>query len=135
GGGFFFRQLADAVHTAVSVPDTEIADALWDLVFAGVVTSDTLAPLRARLTGGRTTHRPRAPAPRARLRGPSGLAMLSGRLRAGQNGGRPVVAGAGRRDRLDRADPRGGGGAAGSARRGHQGCGVRGGRAGRVRRG
>jgi ATP-dependent Lhr-like helicase len=59
---------------------------LWELVFAGMVSSDTLAPLRARLTGGRTTHRPRAPAPRARLRGPSGLAMLSGQLRAGSNG-------------------------------------------------
>ena len=34
-----------------------IADALWDLVFDGLVTSDTLAPLRARLAGGRTTHR------------------------------------------------------------------------------
>jgi ATP-dependent Lhr-like helicase len=63
-----------------------VADALWELVFAGLVSSDTLAPLRARLTGGRTTHKPKAAAPRARMRGPSGLAMLSGQLRAGQNG-------------------------------------------------
>ena len=46
--------------------------------------SDTLAPLRARLTGGRTTHKPKAAAPRLRMRGPSGLAVLSGQLRAGQ---------------------------------------------------
>jgi ATP-dependent Lhr-like helicase len=66
--------------------DTDVAGALWDLVFAGRVSSDTLAPLRARLAGGRTTHRPRSAAPRVRMRGPSGLALLSGRLRAGQHG-------------------------------------------------
>ncbi|HEY5882544.1 MAG TPA: ATP-dependent helicase [Nakamurella sp.] len=87
GGGFFFRPLADAVHAAVGPgPDGDVADALWELVFAGLVSSDTLAPLRDRLTGGRTTHRPKAAAPRLRLRGPSGLAALSGQLRAGQNG-------------------------------------------------
>ncbi len=87
GGGFFFRPLADSVVAAgLSASDVEIAEALWELVFAGLVSSDTLAPLRARLTGGRTTHRPKAAAPRVRLRGPSGLAMLSGQLRAGQHG-------------------------------------------------
>ncbi len=86
GGGFFFRPLADVVAAAgLSATDAELAQTLWDLVFAGLISSDTLAPLRARLTGGRTTHRPRAAAPRARLRGPSGLAMLSGRLRGGQH--------------------------------------------------
>ncbi|HEY5114350.1 MAG TPA: ATP-dependent helicase [Nakamurella sp.] len=71
-----------------SVSDATIAEALWDLVFAGLVTSDTLAPLRARLTGGKTAHRSRAPAPRARMRGPSGLSLLSaGRAgRAGSGG-------------------------------------------------
>ena len=87
GGGYFFRQLADAVHAAAGPgPDGDVADALWELVFAGLVSSDTLAPLRARLTGGRTTHRPKAAPPRVRMRGPSGLAVLSGRLRAGQQG-------------------------------------------------
>ncbi len=57
-------------------------------MFAGLVSSDSLAPLRARLTGGRTTHRTRAPAPRARMRGPSGLALLS----AGRSG-RPSASG------------------------------------------
>ena len=45
--------------------DASIADALWDLVFAGLVSSDTLAPLRARLTGGRPPT-----APGRRRRGP-----------------------------------------------------------------
>ena len=111
GGAFFFRPLAEAVAavvggqasataasaTAVSasgsvdVDDTAIADALWDLVFAGSVTSDTLAPLRARLVGGRTAHRSRTPRPRARMRGPSGLALLS----AGRQRGRPAATAAG----------------------------------------
>jgi ATP-dependent Lhr-like helicase len=57
-----------------------VLEALWDLVFAGVVTGDTLAPLRARLAGGHTTHRPRPSAPRARMRPPSRLSLLrSGR--------------------------------------------------------
>ena len=87
GGGFFFRQLADSVFAAGATgTDTQVSDALWELVFAGLVTSDTLAPLRGRLTGGRTTHKPKAAAPRLRMRGPSGLAALSGQLRAGQNG-------------------------------------------------
>jgi ATP-dependent Lhr-like helicase len=86
GGGFFFRSLADAVLAGMTATDADIAEALWELVFAGLVSSDTLAPLRARLTGGRTTHKPRPAAPRVRMRGPSGLAMLSGQLRAGQNG-------------------------------------------------
>ncbi|MGS0687893.1 ATP-dependent helicase [Nakamurella sp. GG22] len=108
GGAYFFRSLADAVAAfvaadrehgtangdptstngsapKVAADDSSVADALWDLVFAGLVTSDTLAPLRAKLVGGRTTHRSRTPAPRARMRGPSGLALLS----AGQRG-RPV---------------------------------------------
>ena len=33
-------------------PEAEALDALWDLVWAGVVTNDTLAPLRAHVGGG-----------------------------------------------------------------------------------
>jgi ATP-dependent Lhr-like helicase len=103
GGAFFFRPLADAVALAVNdsvddatvtypaVTDDAMAEALWDLVFAGLISSDSLAPLRARLTGGKTTHRSRTPAPRARMRGPSGLALLS----AGRGRGRPESNGAG----------------------------------------
>ncbi|TKV58511.1 DEAD/DEAH box helicase [Nakamurella flava] len=69
------------------VSDAEIADALWDLVFAGLITSDTLAPLRARLSGGRTTHKTQRAAPRARQRGASGLSLL-----AAGRGGRAAAA-------------------------------------------
>jgi ATP-dependent helicase Lhr and Lhr-like helicase len=63
GGGYFFRQLSDAVS---STNDEQLTSALWDLVWAGHVTNDTIAPLRAHLHG-RGTHRPRPGAPRARL--------------------------------------------------------------------
>jgi ATP-dependent helicase Lhr and Lhr-like helicase len=42
GGALSFRQLA-----APAPNDVEIVAALWDLVWAGLVTNDTLAPLRA----------------------------------------------------------------------------------------
>jgi ATP-dependent Lhr-like helicase len=100
GGAFFFRALTDAVaeETAGFHSDDVLAEVLWDLVFAGLVTGDTLAPLRARLTGGRTTHKAKAAAPRARQRGVSGLALLSaGRQHrvgpAVRRGGPPMVAG------------------------------------------
>lgn len=65
GGGYFFRQLAEAIAApdAAPVDDTERARALWDLVWSGRVTGDTFAGLRARL--GATTTRPRA-TPRGR---------------------------------------------------------------------
>ncbi|MGI8667610.1 MAG: Lhr family ATP-dependent helicase, partial [Jatrophihabitans sp.] len=46
--------------------ETELARALWDLVFAGYLTNDTLAAVRARLGGGRTAHARGPSAPRAR---------------------------------------------------------------------
>ncbi|GAA1801390.1 ATP-dependent helicase [Agromyces neolithicus] len=64
GGGFFFRQLADAVGAD---DDRALVDALWRLVWAGLVTNDTFAPVRGLLTGG-GAHRTSAPTPRARLR-------------------------------------------------------------------
>ncbi len=48
GGALFFRQLAQA---AGSVDDSDLLLALWELVWAGRVTNDTLSPLRALLTG------------------------------------------------------------------------------------
>jgi ATP-dependent Lhr-like helicase len=59
GGALFFRTLSDRVGTALSgqmpagqLPgDAEIADAIWDLVWAGLLTNDTLAPLRVLLSG------------------------------------------------------------------------------------
>jgi ATP-dependent Lhr-like helicase len=43
GGAWFFRQLSDAVG---STDDPALAAALWDLVWAGTLSNDTLAPLR-----------------------------------------------------------------------------------------
>jgi ATP-dependent helicase Lhr and Lhr-like helicase len=64
-------------HGASSAPPGQSAllAALWDLVWAGVVTNDGLAPLRARIATGRTAHRTPAAAPRTRA--------LSGRYGAG----------------------------------------------------
>ncbi|MGH2751574.1 MAG: DEAD/DEAH box helicase, partial [Actinomycetota bacterium] len=54
-GASFFRQLAEATG---STDDTELLAGVWDLVWAGLVTNDTLAPLRA--LAGATRNR-RAP--------------------------------------------------------------------------
>ncbi len=48
-GALFFSQLRAAAPQAT---DAEVLTALWDLVWAGEVTNDTLAPLRAMLSGG-----------------------------------------------------------------------------------
>ncbi|GAA0440785.1 ATP-dependent helicase [Leifsonia naganoensis] len=69
GGGFFFRQLSDAMGVAAGEPvdDAALVAALWDLVWAGLVTNDTLAPLRTLTGGGSGAHkRPRQPT-RARM--------------------------------------------------------------------
>ncbi|HEX2050659.1 MAG TPA: DEAD/DEAH box helicase [Actinomycetota bacterium] len=62
-GASFFRQLADATG---STDDRELLLALWELVWAGIATNDTLAPLRALVGGAATPARSRA-----RRRGPS----------------------------------------------------------------
>lgn len=67
GGGYFFRQLTDVAGGMDSVlSDDAVVSALWDLVWAGRVTGDTFAPVRAMIAGGRTAHRQVAKAPRAR---------------------------------------------------------------------
>ncbi len=79
GGAFFFRQLSDSVR---STDDDELVTALWDLVWSGHITNDTLGPLRA-LTGSRRLVRPRLGARRAGRRTPmpvrSGPPTASGR--------------------------------------------------------
>ena len=49
GGAFFFRRLADV---AESTDDQTLVAALWDLVWSGHVSNDTLAPLRTLVAGG-----------------------------------------------------------------------------------
>ncbi|WP_371259217.1 ATP-dependent helicase [Mycobacterium sp. GA-1285] len=64
GGAFFFRQLADN-------PTEDHRSALWDLIWAGWITGDTFAPVRAKLMGTRVpTGRRSAPAHRQRQRAP-----------------------------------------------------------------
>ncbi|CAN5209463.1 ATP-dependent helicase [soil metagenome] len=60
GGASFFRQLSQAVG---STDDNELHAALWQLVWEGLVTNDTLTPLRSYL--GATPARPRT-LPRSR---------------------------------------------------------------------
>ncbi|HET7685579.1 MAG TPA: DEAD/DEAH box helicase [Candidatus Limnocylindria bacterium] len=59
-GASFYPQLRSAAPGARS--DDELLDALWDLVWAGEVTNDTFAPLRA-LTLPRTRSKARTPRP------------------------------------------------------------------------
>lgn len=77
GGAFFFRRLADAAGSSLrddsslassGTPDDRTMEAaVWDLVWAGRLANDTLAPVRALTSGGRTAHRSRRPPPRARV--------------------------------------------------------------------
>ncbi|HLS31951.1 MAG TPA: hypothetical protein VK039_00045, partial [Brevibacterium sp.] len=68
GGASFFRSLS-ATATRIcgeTIADDVLHTALWDLVWSGAVTNDTLAPLRALLGGGRTAHRSARRTPRTR---------------------------------------------------------------------
>jgi ATP-dependent Lhr-like helicase len=58
GGAFFFRQLCG------DASESEFTSALWELIWAGWITGDTFAPVRAVLAGTRRTtpaHRTRRP--------------------------------------------------------------------------
>jgi ATP-dependent Lhr-like helicase len=68
GGAYFFRQLGAAVG---SMDDRELSTALWDLVWAGLVTNDTFSPLRSFIGGKAAPKRaPRTRAYRGRARSP-----------------------------------------------------------------
>ncbi|MFD7656914.1 ATP-dependent helicase [Actinosynnema sp. NPDC059797] len=88
GGALFFRQVVDRVSLQGPTTDGEVVGALWDLVWAGVVTNDTLAPLRALVAGGGTAHKPRRSAPRGRY-----ARMRAGRPDVPSRTGPPTVAG------------------------------------------
>ncbi|WP_435194957.1 ATP-dependent helicase [Streptomyces sp. NRRL F-5630] len=92
GYGLFFRQIAGQVRTThPEVTDPQLADALWDLVWSGRLTNDTLAPLRALLgsgrTAGSTAHRARRTVPRGRY------GSLTAAARTASRSGPPTVAG------------------------------------------
>jgi ATP-dependent Lhr-like helicase len=93
GGSYFFRALSDRLGW---LDDTELARVLWDQVWAGRVTGDTFAPVRALLEGGRTTHRKTTSGPRrsryAGRRG--GLGTLGGaRVALPSRSGPPTTVG------------------------------------------
>ncbi|GIG21900.1 DEAD/DEAH box helicase [Cellulomonas chitinilytica] len=106
GGAWFLGALTDRVQAQLEPDGTDptsapwtaadVAVALWDLVWAGRVTNDSLAPLRAWLGTGPTAHRSRAAAPRSHpLRPRLGLrAQLRVAGAAASAGGRPVRDGA-----------------------------------------
>lgn len=67
GGAYFFRQLTEVAGGMDAVlSDDAVVTALWDLVWAGRITGDTFAPIRAMIAGGRTAHKQPARPPRAR---------------------------------------------------------------------
>ncbi|MGX1486051.1 ATP-dependent Lhr-like helicase [Streptomyces griseus] len=93
GYGLFFRQIADQVRatTHPDCTDPQLADALWDLVWSGRLTNDTLAPLRSLLgsgrTAGSTAHRARRNVPRGRY------GSLTAAARPTSRTGPPTVSG------------------------------------------
>ncbi len=87
GGAWFFRQLAEAVG---STDDRALSAALWELVWSGRLSNDTLLPLRALTRGGRGTHRTKAGPARPRMASTTGV---GGRLRSTARGGPPETAG------------------------------------------
>lgn len=86
GGAYFFRQLTD------EAAESELKTALWELIWAGWVTGDTFAPVRALLSGprrsGTPAHRQRQRPPRlsrysvARPHARAADPMVSGRWSA-----------------------------------------------------
>ena len=141
GGALFFRMLSDraAALLSGSLPDdSEVAAAIWDLVWAGLLTNDTLAPMRVALGGQqrRAAASPRAAVPRPRPGGP-GRRYGFGRPPMPTRTGPPTVSGrwsllpgrlagaepSGRDGRPDRPRAHAGPDPAGAARRADQGCG------------
>jgi ATP-dependent helicase Lhr and Lhr-like helicase len=98
GGALFFRMLSDRVGALLGGPlptDAEVADAIWDLVWAGLVSNDTLGPLRVLLGGGQR-RRAAAPAPavpRPRPGGAPGRRYGFGRPSMPTRTGPPTVSG------------------------------------------
>ncbi|MCA1186047.1 MULTISPECIES: ATP-dependent helicase [unclassified Saccharopolyspora] len=94
GGAQFFRTLADRagavlVERGEQAPaDDAVIAALWDLVWSGRVTNDTLAPLRALVSGKGAAHKPRRSAPRGRY-----ARLRTGRPAMPSRSGPPAVSG------------------------------------------
>jgi ATP-dependent Lhr-like helicase len=99
GGALFFRELADRAGRALveqeepGPTDDAVVTAIWDLVWAGLLSNDTLGPLRARLggggrSGGGPAHRTRRTAGRGRY-----AQLRAGRPSMPSRSGPPSVGG------------------------------------------
>ena len=84
GGAYFAWQLIEPLAQAgVSVGMPELRTALWNLLWSGLITNDTYAPVRALMAGGHSSHKtPKRPA-RSRAAGRRGAARLRGLGRPG----------------------------------------------------
>ncbi|MBP2412162.1 ATP-dependent Lhr-like helicase [Arthrobacter stackebrandtii] len=95
GGAYFFHQLremtADGPDLVAS--DDELTVALWDLLWAGRISNDTFAPIRALLAGGHTAHKQKAPPSRLRPARAGRYGRLPGRAAGVQRGAPPMGAG------------------------------------------
>lgn len=93
GYGLFFRQIADQVRatTHPDALDPQLADAIWELAWSGLLTNDTLGPMRSLLgsgrTAGATAHRAKRSTPRGRY------GSLTAAARTASRTGPPTVAG------------------------------------------
>ena len=98
GGAYFFGQLSDATREAGGPTDDRVDyramhTALWDLVWSGRLSNDTLAPLRSLTASGRSMHRARHTPPRARLARRRPLGRASGGFSGPTRAGPPSAAG------------------------------------------
>ncbi len=99
GASFWPDLVAACAEAGLAYDDPTVLAALWDLVWAGEVTNDTLAPLRSHLTGrpssraaARGTARPR-PGRLTRIGPPAGAgrwSLVSTLLDAGAGGEAPA---------------------------------------------
>ena len=137
GGALFFRMLSDRVAGLLGGPGAlrrEVAEAVWDLSWAGLLTNDTLGPLRVTFGADSSAGRRRPPGRRRARAGPVCRVWRAVQVRPAADadpdraadGQRPVVAAPRPRGRgphgpgaRARADP------AGAARRADQGRGRR----------
>ncbi|GAA4883147.1 Lhr family ATP-dependent helicase [Serinicoccus chungangensis] len=90
GGAYFFRALSDAVG---SLDDQQLAGTLWELVWAGRVSADTYAPVRALLSGGRTAHKARRAPSRTGRWSRTSVGLAASRGGGASRPGRPTRSG------------------------------------------
>ncbi|WP_144997141.1 Lhr family ATP-dependent helicase [Kocuria marina] len=103
GGAYFAWQLIQPLAEAgVSVDMAQLRTALWNLLWAGLITNDTYAPVRALVSGGHSAHKtPKRPG-RSRTAGRRGAARLRAASR-GPGGVDPAASASGDGARVVRA--------------------------------